>query len=792
MTRFASTVVLLTALLVLEAGCAQTNGTIDRVQNNLVAKSALLFNDDGSRKEWYFRATTIDAPYASAYSFTGDQVNLERGVFDIQEKYLYFYRVYTFTENEYNDSPRPDVDYKLKCAAGDYCDAGGALIDASIPCNCDGEYLLKGKPVWVDKNAPLLAYPIREHVDVIWDYNPSTGERTNVKVENTEDRMWWEREYMRVEWGANEMPSVVGKGYADGSNTDMTTTPAIFKDESSFEGINPRITPEAGYMDFVDDYIYEVATETLEGFGEIPICWFYPWYTGGIYECVSEKIRVRNAFLQVDIDREAQYEPQKYTDFDMERFGYFRTERNYWDKDYGTTYSGVIRYADRFDIWKKDANGEINGVRPVVYYLNQGYPDDLVAEAIQVADEWNEALSAAVTARTGKAPADFGVDRMFVMCENNLAEANARTEAKAGLDAPCDVTDAPKLTGDLRYNFLHAVDAPQDNGLYGFGPMSTDPLSGRIVTASAYNWVGAMRRGAAKALDRIEFLAGVKSFRELADAKYISQKVKFDRLRQTYWKQGYTDAEAEEIVKTLVPADVASSLETSGVGVSNGNFTQARMNMLAQNPDIESLFISDDVKMLFKDPEVGDKFANQGLTDEQVSRYALSHWANRAGFKKMQRRYTDMARRGLDRAEFYDGALIRLSDQYKKRYDEAMCGAFKDRTDLAYDVAALGDHCTTEALIEQLRQKIAYYNQTNPYAYNKTSIMTPLEMESQNPMIQKTQLETLAKLDELRQSAREELYKAIFTGVATHEVWASGTTSRPAPTPSTSRPNTGT
>ena len=54
------------------AGCAQNMDTLDRVQGNVVGKADLLFNEDGTRKEWYVRVTTTEAPYASAYSFVGD------------------------------------------------------------------------------------------------------------------------------------------------------------------------------------------------------------------------------------------------------------------------------------------------------------------------------------------------------------------------------------------------------------------------------------------------------------------------------------------------------------------------------------------------------------------------------------------------------------------------------------------------------------------------------------------------------------------------------------------------
>jgi len=773
MMRVSRMAVVLSTLGALALGCAQSNGTIDRVQNNLVEKSDILFNEDGSRKEWYFRATTIDAPYASAYSFVGDQINLERGVFELQENYLYFFRSYTFTENEYNGSPRPDVDVKLKCAAGVYCNADGALLDPAVPCNCEGDYLLNGEPVWTDKNAPLLAFPIEDHVDVIWEYNPNTGERTNVKVENTEDRMWWEREFVRVKWGANEMLSVAGMTWFQNWSDEEPTgqlNPTVFKDEGSHPDIEPRISPADGYMDFVDDWIMTVPTEPYPGFGDIPICWFYPWYSGGLYECVSEQIRVRNAFMAVDTTREAEYAPQEYSDFDMERFGYFRSERVSWDKSYGTTFAGIKRYAYRFDIWERDEAGEIVGVSPVVYYLNEDYPDALVEEANVLADQWNVAFEETVRAVTGKSPSSFGVDKMFVVCENNLTVAEARTDAKAGLEAPCDVTVEPKLTGDLRYNFLHAVVGPTDNGLYGFGPMSADPLTGRTVTASSYVYSAAMIDGANRALNRIEFLAGIRSFQELTDATYISQEMKFERLRQTYWKNGYSEEEAQEIADSLVPAEVDSALTANGLEKTDGNFTQARLNILAQAPEIESLFMGDHLKMLFKDPRIGDKYAGMAQ-DEKTASYSMRNWAHNGGFRERRWDVVNSMKAGLDKAEFYDGALLRLADQYKKKYDETICGAFEGRTDLAFDFTAFGDgQCTVQGLVEQLRVRIAYFNSMNPYSYNKTYIMTPLDMDSHDPVVQQTQIEMLALLDELRDEVSEDLYKDIFLGVALHEV----------------------
>ena len=82
--------------------CSQQLGEIDRVQPNYIAKQDL-------EGEWYYRSTTIDAPYASAYTFVGDQGKLERGTFEVQENSLIFYRTYEFQNQAEVIGLKPEV-----------------------------------------------------------------------------------------------------------------------------------------------------------------------------------------------------------------------------------------------------------------------------------------------------------------------------------------------------------------------------------------------------------------------------------------------------------------------------------------------------------------------------------------------------------------------------------------------------------------------------------------------------------------------------------------------------------
>ena len=53
------------------------------------------------------------------------------------------------------------------------------------------------------RGQPLAVYAVEEHVDVRQDYNPITGETNNVRIENTNDRRWYERQFIRVNWEQN-------------------------------------------------------------------------------------------------------------------------------------------------------------------------------------------------------------------------------------------------------------------------------------------------------------------------------------------------------------------------------------------------------------------------------------------------------------------------------------------------------------------------------------------------------------------------------------------------------------
>ena len=48
----------------------------------------------------------------------------------------------------------------------------------------------------------VAAYKIESHFDIRRSYNPTTGEQLNIIEENTSDRPWYDRQFMRVDWSS--------------------------------------------------------------------------------------------------------------------------------------------------------------------------------------------------------------------------------------------------------------------------------------------------------------------------------------------------------------------------------------------------------------------------------------------------------------------------------------------------------------------------------------------------------------------------------------------------------------
>ena len=208
------------------SACAQNVGDIDRTQPNKVKKS--IFQDDS---EWFFEQTVIDTSVEgqSGRNLYGEQVarpifsgmknrRMKRIKWDIKEDVLY----------------------------------AKATVEPvrGLTEQTDGE----------DHNqlGIVAAFPIDEHFDVQRQYNPQTGEPTNVIVEDRSDRNWDEREYMRVDWSTNLVTSFYSIGDGLGRLSAKETAEnkrEIPQDKQYSNPARTRISED--YVETTTEHVYD-------------------------------------------------------------------------------------------------------------------------------------------------------------------------------------------------------------------------------------------------------------------------------------------------------------------------------------------------------------------------------------------------------------------------------------------------------------------------------------------------------------------------------------------------------
>lgn len=468
--------------LALGSGCAQEVGDIDRTQPNKVLKSDLTGT-------WYMVETVTEVPAGSAASFVGETGRTEKIRWEVQESLLLAYRSYPLAPG--SDNVDGGVDYD------------------------DRRYT----------EQPVAAYAILSHFDVVRDYATATGEQSNVVVENTSDRPWFERSYMRVDWSRNLL---VNFDFL----TPWLTTPiqasyTVDAERGEARGIyfERDARGELAYFDLPQRLLVEP-----DLYGCIISS---PWYGWGTEDCASSEIEVVTAFARTPEERD--YEPQPYTDQDMTRFGYFRSERYVFDPQRGVLESTRSRYINRHNIWKnsyqKDAVGRYvrnadgarvpipvaeREVKAVPYYLSAGFPEDALLReaAAETMAQWDAVGREAVAVAQG-VPVEE-VPEVFALCHNPV---------EAGDSAACGEVGFAPRPGDLRYSVLGWVEAPQQLGPLGYGPAITDPETGEILSGRAFNYGEGLNTYASYGVDVVRFANGDLSGPELVDLDFARAEV---------------------------------------------------------------------------------------------------------------------------------------------------------------------------------------------------------------------------------------------------------------------------
>jgi hypothetical protein len=386
---------LLLALAALGVTSCAGQADVDRTQPDKIEKS-IFFDASGKPKTYYYRETYVGVPPTSGWSFEGMQTEMIKVRFRITQNYLLGYRANDYAPGSQN------------------------------PFTGTGN----------NTDTPVLSYAIKTHFDVKREYNPGTGEQTNVISENTSDRPWDQRQYMRVDWSTNlaAPPDFPMSSALLPPELQVKKTPNNWQlSETDFADpeFGDRVVVTPHYIDFV-----QKVTATPDYIACLSL---YPGYDdGGPWGCGDAELKIRTSLMEVPVSN---YEPLEYPDNypilgkdgkpiqllpggfrctsdsfqqsgglyngddcspaqvgGFSKFGFFRTVVQTYDRSYGATEPGRKFLANRWNIWEDKAK---RIPKPIVYYTNVEFPDapELLKEAQEVTKDWSEAMKSAVAAQ---------------------------------------------------------------------------------------------------------------------------------------------------------------------------------------------------------------------------------------------------------------------------------------------------------------------------------------------------------------------------------------------------------
>lgn len=330
------------------AGCAEERDPIMRVQPNALAKSFFVGKDLDSLQddpEFYFQTTLIDVGYGAAQDglFTSTYAQpLSRIKWQITEDLLIARITYERIEGS---------------------DGKGAG-----PTSNDGVI--------------AAIYPIISHFDIRHDYNPQTGEESNVVVENSSDLPWNQRPYFRVDWSQNmatdsydfDTLSLVG---VYGS---IQYEPVAYYINDPKDPNAPHFDPEQGYFDVTNKAFAKPGLIDLSSFGwgidTFPSCFLDGDFAGGTNPtgtCNPVELTLRQSFRRVGVPQRdaggnivkdaetgeiqyqhSDYEPKHWDGKRFQQFGAFYEDRFGYAQNYGMVDQRWRRLIDRYDIWERN------------------------------------------------------------------------------------------------------------------------------------------------------------------------------------------------------------------------------------------------------------------------------------------------------------------------------------------------------------------------------------------------------------------------------------------------------
>lgn len=494
----------LVALTAMGSACAVYPPDRDTTQPNKIKKSLLVCGNSeeawpdcgrGSRgAEWYFRPTVTEAPYEAWWTFEGEQGDTYKIVWEVSETMLVAYRVHE----------------GFKGSAGDKVD----------------------DPNW--RGEPIAAWNISSHFDVWHQYNAATGEQLPVLYE-AQERPWFEREYIRVDWSKN---LISGYGFFMGSKLNIILGGGAIVAEPAVYAVTDPSDPD--HLVVTDSYLEVSSRET-----HTPMT--VSGMDGGYFSTQpTSEVTYRYSFMKAD---KRDYQPLYYPDpmfwKDGHGFGFFRTEREVYDRERGPTdFKDYL--ANRFNLWKKthsdksctkhsDCGGGAEegvtcnlfekgengaglctlpyaerGLKSIEFWLSPNYPEDRYGHVTcMVGKGWDAAFKQSVAPLLGISYSPPSEEEMLAECDlgsfTPVPDSGEADFSQHDLfvfkrnEKTCDVHGNKgqgdrwcARMGDLRYNMLYYVDQASAGSPLGYGPSAKDPFTGEIVQANSFMYGGAM------------------------------------------------------------------------------------------------------------------------------------------------------------------------------------------------------------------------------------------------------------------------------------------------------------
>ncbi len=521
------------------AACDGNVKDIDRTQANKVEKSIF----DGV---WYYMPSVVETQYNQGILFEGVQGDGDKVRWEIQENQLIAYRVYAYLQNQEQSNNGAGNDFK---------------------------------------GSPVAAFRISSHFDVRREYNPATGDQNNVLVENTTDRPWFEREWMRVDWSVN----LVKDGW-------QSIDYAVWLYPST-----PYYTQE---HEIDNPHRAEVTRDNINVVGNYSM-WTDARVCAALqdYYCGKAEVKVKMSFMRA---QKRDYEPLYYpdeaivydtngapiTDCDgdndgqldgncqrigvpmFERFGFFRTERLAYSNEYQWTRDGRIYLANRWNIWEQnyDTAGALIPIqtrrpRLLTYYTNVEFPDDqeIWDAAHHLFGEWDLSMRKMVAILKNQQGNNLNIQpsnvpTMFTVAKNGcnvdaakaFAQAHKLTDTlstygigevtRGNVKRACAVLEAAtadrsgddkfvwQKPGDLRWSQLAWHDTPNNyGGILGYGPSFADPETGEIIAANANVYGAYLELYATSAADQVALMNGDLSVASVSSGEFARSRVQANR-----------------------------------------------------------------------------------------------------------------------------------------------------------------------------------------------------------------------------------------------------------------------